>query len=201
MPRIKVDPDQLRATAQSFWRAVDRLDQIQASIRNDAYNLGSDRFSSRYRGLIESRIRNITSQARRAELQTRQLATNLEESAARFERADRQGVGTTPRLIPDFPWQLPPGTLPIGIGAGGALWEAGLVAGGDQTNNLNWIATDDVLKDADHILGMGHYFLKKISYTKYRAFGRSINANWAHNLKGGWVGRMDKAGHIIKGSC
>ena len=131
MPRIKVDPDQLRATAQSFWRAVDRLDYLQASIRNASYHLGGEHFSHSHRARIEGRVRNAVSRAAHAESQARLLAKSLEESAHRFEQADGQDTGWLSGLIADLLDILPGGILPMGIGmgTGGMIWLLGQIVG------------------------------------------------------------------------
>ena len=191
MTRIKVDPDQLQAVAQQLWRATDTLDQIQASIGNASYHIGSEHFSYNHRARIEGSVRNAISRAAHAESQARLLAKSLEESAHRFEQADGQEAGWLSGLISDFLGSLPGGILPVILGAGGMLWSMGQIAGSGLASTLKWVGTGSDFVSSGSVKGASTTAIFTIAGTiNVSTLPNFEDMSWAERFA--WIEKLDE---------
>ncbi len=200
MARIKLDPEQLQASASQIWHAANRLDRIRSNTRSAYRHLSSEDLDYRSRARIESWVRNADRLGRKLETETQDLARQLERIADRFANADRQYSDLFSRITNQLSESIPVGLLPVGMGLASlsGLLKLGQTAGQGIADELYWVDTGNALSGLERLTVSGLKYLSKSPLTDYRSWGRYINTNWAHNLKGGWVGRMDQAGHIMK---
>jgi len=200
MARIRLDPEQLQASARQIWQLAHRIDQIKNNIRSAYHNLSCEDLDYRSRARIESKVRNASRLGGVLESEIQNLARQLERIADRFVDADRQYSDFLSRITNQLKESYSGGLLPIGMGLAGltGLFAIGQTAGRGIGEELYWIETGNKLSFLDRATGKGLKYLRDAPLTNYQSWGRSINENWAKNVRGGWIGWMDSAGHVIK---
>ena len=204
MVKIKVDPDQLQASAKKIRQAEKKLSGIRSKVRSIYRNLNEEDLNYKSRASIEVKVRKADSLGKTLEAETIALSKQLDKAAERFRNADQQKSDTIAELTSKFSEAYISGVLPTAAGITGiaGLNSIGHMVGEEISDELYWVGTENTLEILGDLAfkgfkeGMRH--LQKIPPSEYQAWGRAINKNWAHNINGGWVGRMDKVGHFLK---
>ena len=199
--RIRVTPEELRSAAQQFWRMADLMARLHGDInRADSYlDVGS--LEGNVRDRVERHLYNARRDANRFESEASEIARELERIAGRFEAADQQNLGGMSWVSTQMT-TAQAGYLPAAIGGGSAMWAMGGIAGdgsGQYAVPFNRVYTGLDMEDLENVYSPFEDLVEAgqhLRYVDYQAIGRSINIDYAHNLKGGWVGRMDKIGHV-----
>lgn len=200
MTRIKVDPDQLRSTARKIRGAADRIDSVRSKVRSAYRKLDANDLSYRSRAKIETKVRRADKLGRKLESQINDLSRDLERIAERFRNADEQKLGSITKISAIVSEGLLSSHLPIAVGMAGVagLNHIGHTAGEQFYDELYWVDTRELsssIGSTAKLMGHSYKILRHFPYKDYKSVGRFINQVTG---KKGWVGRMDKAGHIIK---
>ena len=200
MARIKLDPEQLQASARQIWSASHTIGQIRSNVWSAYQNLSYKDLDYSSRARFESKVQNADRMGRRLESETQDLARQLERIAERFANTDRQYSDFLSRITSQLKESYSGGLLPIGMGLTGlaGLFAIGQTVSSGIGEDLYWIDTGNKLSFLDKATSKGLKYLRDAPLTDYQSFGRYYNENLARNLKAGGVGWMDQAGHVIK---
>jgi len=198
MARIRIDFEQLHFVAQKFWRATDQLNQLRSRVRSAYHVLEIEQMEFKSRAHIYTEVQQAERICKTLENTSRSLARKLEQISLAFESAERENLAGISSISSVFPGLITAGLLPISISGALTIWDLGQETRDGFSDALSWISTGENLSTIDKILSLTHKFLGEMSKAEYLAFGRYINSDWAHNVRGGWVGKMGTAEQIIK---
>jgi len=208
MPRIIVDASELRRLAHLLWADSQELGDVQREL-DSALNISS--WEGANRAEAEGHWHGERARLGLLAAQAEEMARFLERKAAAFELADREsaqllgaiGPASTSNWVRGWPqcWAGPA----LGIGSGG-IAGLGLIASppgaiiGPEPHQQRWVRVGpdiEYAEDGSRVAGISHDLLDEVRYADYRSVGRFLNVQTG-DLRGGWVGRMDRIGHVIR---
>lgn len=168
---ILVKPEQLRQTAKSLSESAKRISKGIQLIDETMQSVGPAQFSGYQADSIRNRYQSIRERLLSSHIVVARFSAELEKIARQFEDVDRE---------------VAQGEKADKFGA--------------SSQKFNWYKTGSEI--AKKTLAFGLNILRKIPNDSairgsWKGFGRYLNS-LIGNKKAGWVGTMDRLGHIIK---
>lgn len=100
MPKIKINPDQVRGVGRQFRSEGEHIDEISTQLRRAIHSLDTWNWSGQHRANIEPLLDQIPSQANRLENEMHRLGQLLSKIADAFEQQDNTAAGN----LTSLPW-------------------------------------------------------------------------------------------------
>lgn len=175
MSTLHMETDHIRSVVQFLNQKVLKLEEGFENLQSTSQRLAmawqgnrSERFQRQFEGFLREYKRQIQ------ELQT--LARRLDREVQEWEEVDQNFGAFSRRMYQNLQATAPAGFAP---------------ASKPKSQSFNWFSPNsDAFK---LLLKIGD----AIPYRLWKGWGRWIN-QMAGNLKAGWVGKMDRLGHIVK---